>query len=516
MRKWLIGLVAGVIVVLLALPFAFGLHAEKLLNQLDGMHIPLKKGEFGTLEFTVTDLHRGWLSSTVTLQLNYLESPLLASSAQNTSETTLATKTKPSKTLLIAKANILHGPILWRTDVKQSHPFWGQAWLAAPVEYVTDNLPERFVEVTGLKTGDLMGYVSLLGEQTYYASTNEIGFQDDAGQLNFSGFDLELVRSRSGENLVFDLTIPHFNFVLYPDQNKQGGLRWLMDGIEVKFAGTADHPAAFWYGTWYGDMLGSVGTIQLEAEDNNYSLTRLSTNSSQKQGKNAEVLEGKAQLEMENLTINQQVFGPVEASVSYANIDRAALEGMRRLYNNWLADSSSQPFFESLTAEQQQEFLQDVFKLVNQLPIYALDNLTISTSSGRVNGDFSIKVTAPAKEISDLQTLTYWQRSLDAAIDIDASQVIAQEVTAWALQRFYAYMNPLFKLPIPNNQSSSESGAANPIDYHAEAQSLLKQAQVFGVIKSIDNDYVLGAHYKEGLLSINGKTIIDLSNRNNK
>ncbi|MFI4955357.1 MAG: DUF945 family protein, partial [Gammaproteobacteria bacterium] len=489
---------------------------------LNGMRVPLKGGEFGTIEFAVTDVHRGWWSSSATINLNYIESPLLVAKQENPPSTTEktpgpATNAKVAnpetpKTLLIAKAHLVHGPILWRSGETKAHPFWGQAWFDAPIDYVIDNLPERFLEVTGLETGELMGYVSLLGEQIYYASTNEISFQDTAGQLNFSGFNLEVVRSSSGEKLAFDLAVPHFNFVLYSAEDSKGGVRWLMDNIDVKFMGTVDHPAAFWYGTWYGDAIGSIGAIQVEADGENYALTRLTTTSTQKAGKNNNLLEGKTQLEIENVELNQQIFGPIEASISYSNIDRPALEDIRKLYGDWFAENSGQPFLVSLTPTQREKFYNDLFTLVNQLPVYSLDNLTIGTSSGRVNGDFSIKVTAPAKEVSDLQTLGYWQQSLDANIDVDASQIIAQNVMAWALQQFYDSMNPLFKLPAPE----SHPGANNPIDYHGEAQSLLKQAQVFGIIKSIDNDYVLGAHYKEGLLTINDRPIFDLSNKSNK
>jgi uncharacterized protein YdgA (DUF945 family) len=525
MRKWLIGLAAVVIIILL-LPLGFGLHADSVVNQLDGKRIPLKNGEFGTVEFTVTDVQRGWWSSTATINLNYIESPLLVGEqstvAQTNPEAAETTPTSTSnepavetlpaaKTLLVSKVHIVHGPILWRSNETTPHPFFGQAWFKAPVDYVAENFPKRFLDVTGIETGELVGYIGLLGKQIFYASTNEISFQDAGGQLNFSGFNLEVERASSGKQLALDLAIPHFNFMLYPTDNTVGqdGTRWLMDGIELKFDGNVDDPAAFWYGTWFGDALLSINSVQIEAEGERYALNRLTTQSSQKAGTDTTLLDGKAHLKVENVNVNEQLVGPVELGVSYTNLDRDALTDIRKLHEAAISAHPESSFFSALTPAEQEQFFNDLFKLVNRLPSYNIDTLSIGTPTGTVNGDFSFKVTAPAHQAGDLQTLGYWQQSVDANIDLDVTQVLAQDIITWGLKRFYKSMNPLFKMP----SATPEPNANDTVNYQSETLVLLEQAQMFGVINKQDNDYVLGASYQEGLLTINGKSIFDFSNK---
>ena len=512
MRKWLISTVI-VVVILLLLPFAFGLHAQYLLHEMNGLRIPVKGGELGAVELAVSDTKIGWLHSSATIKVNY-QTPAHGLVTKGTTAP-VPVEAEPLKHLFTAQTQITHGPLLWRSTESDKRPVWGQAWVDAPVEFVTDNFPDRFLQIAGMETGRVRGYVSLLGAQTVYVDTNEISFQDPLGQLSFSGFALELQRSLGGKDVALDLLVPHFNFVLYPNDARKDGARWLMDGIELKFAGVIDHPMAFIYGTWFGEANATIKMMQVNYNGKNYGVNQLTASSMQVPGTDEKLLDGKADVNIENLMIDQRTFGPMEANINYFNIDRSAVEDMRRMYDSWFSTNTNQPFLNSLTPEQRKEFFNDVFTFVNRLPRYDVDNFILVTDAGSVSGDLSLSVVAPAKTVEDVNTVSFWEQSVDAKIDLTASNQLVQNVAGWVVMQFYNWLNPLITTaPATPNVVTPEGPAVPTSAYQAEALSLINQAQTFGLIKNMDNQYSTAIVYQQGLLSINDKTIIDWSSKN--
>jgi uncharacterized protein YdgA (DUF945 family) len=505
--KWFIGVSFIVIGICLLLPFAFGFHTQYLLKQLDGLRVPIRGGEWGAVEFSVSDQKRGWWHSSATVNLNYH----IPDGAAQT----------PSKPLLSTQTKISHGPFLWRPSESEKRPFWGQAWIEAPVSYVTGSLPARFLQITGTETGKVRGYIGLTGNQTIWVNTNEVGFQDADGQLNFSGLALEIERSANGNELVSVLSAPHFNFVLYP-KNTDGPVQWLINGIQLQFSGRLDHPTALWYGTWFGKAEIAVDTVQLDAGGQHYAVNKFSSTSVHAPGNSSDEMQGETKFKLESLTANQNIMGPLEADITYAHIDRDALEDMRKLYDGWMSADTTLPFIAYLTPAEQDEFYQDLFTFVKRKPTYKLDHFILTTNAGMVSGNFEANITAPAKDAYEVKNIEYWQQHINARLDITASQAVAENVAAWGIARFYAWLNPLLNLPQPPSPAAgttppSAEGPTQPampaVDYHAEAVNLLNQAQTFGFISSENQKYQTEALYQEGILSINGKNILDLSGK---
>lgn len=172
-----------------------------------------------------------------------------------------------------------------------------------------------------------------------------------------------------------------------------------------------------------------------------------------------------------------------------------------------------------LTPAQQDEFYADVLEFVNRKPSYKVERFILVTDAGAVSGDFEANITGTAQDVPEVKNIHYWQQNVDARLDLTASQALTENVATWGISRFYAWLNPLLNLPAPavNPGSPSAEGPAAPstpaVDYHADAIDLLKQAEMFGFIKSEDNKYYTEALYEKGVLKINGKTLLDLSQK---
>ena len=496
MRKWLI--VVLVIVALgILIPFGFGVQINHQLKKLNDLQIPIKGGELGTLEFAVTDQKQGWRHSKAVITVSFRH--------PHTDIGESTTKTVP---IITAHTKISHGPLLHQVSADGNEWMIGQALLQANMNYVAENLPARFLEITGIETGMASAFVALLGEQTIFVSTREISFQDVTGQLNFSGIDLEIERSRDGKKIVADMLIPHFNFLLYPPEDQAGGVRWLMDGVSLQFIGTVDHPAALWYGTWFGEVEALINNMQIDMDGNHYSINQFGFANIQKPDTDNSLLQGESEIQFERLLYNQKGYGPFEAILSYEHIDRAAVENIRTLYDDWLYADTQVDFMTYLNAQQRELFNNSLLALVNRLPDYKINNFFLVTDQGNLSGKFAMNVTGKANSAQELEGLSFWQQNLKMNLNIQASQALTQDFSTWMVQQFYN----LIKLPLPLMPTpSGQPGVAPVVDYQGEAKNLLNQAQIFGIIKSANDEYAMDAQFQQGRLLFNGKPFIDFN-----
>jgi len=505
MRKLLVTLIILIAVVLL-IPFVFGFHTQYLLNEINGLRIPIKEGQLGVIEIDVNNYHRGWFKSRAIINVSYEQpSPATASPGADTPEADA-----DEVTFLISHISITHGPILWRPgkeEADRTAPFFGQAWIKAPIKYVAESFSDRFIDITGAETGNAMGFISLLGNQALYLDTNEISFLDAKGQINFSGFHLQAERSTFGKELAAILNIPHLNFVIYGQNEEKSGIRWVMDTVEMEFDGMVDTLDALWFGTWIGELGATVDSFQLDVDGEHFAVTKFGAATLQKAGTNDKLLDGKGEVDIENVTLNQQTIGPIEFLFNFENIDKKAVEYMRGTYNEWLYSDMMEPFITSLSPNQRAEFYNQLLAFVNYLPAYQIEELSIITPQGDLMADFSVNIAAPATEVAQVENVAYWQQNINASFDLNAAKPLTETWLTWAVTKFYGWLTPL----IPPMSGNNGTEPVPAIDYHAEAMNLLSQGMALGIIKPADDEYVSAIHYKQGLLTINDKTFIDWS-----
>ncbi len=511
-KFWLLG-TAVPLSLILALPFLFGWHAKYVLNEINGLRIPIRGGQLGAIELAVSDIERHWWHSSATININY-HAPA--------SENNIAAL----KPIVTTVAHISHGPFLWRPHSNEPRPLWGLAWIEAPVNYVTENLPARFVEITGANTGTINGYISLLADQKIWAKTNEISFQDEQGQLNFSGFDFEMKRSRSGEDMTAAIAVPHFNFVLYPINN-QNGVRWVVDDAQLQFSGELDHPTALWYGTWFGETKLTLDALQIAAQDMQYIANQFSYHSIHVSGNDQGEMNGETKVKLENFSFNKNIMGPFSADVTYTHIDRAALEDIRKLYDAWFSSDSTELFYNYLSPAQKQELFNDVLQLVQRKPSYQINDFVLVTESGSLSGDAGISILAPANDRNELDSFDYWIKNVDAHLELTASETLVKQTAAWGLSQFYMWLTPFMRVTEPavihSPSVSSTPSAEGPVksemttrDYQAESDAMIKQAESFGFVKNEDHKYYINVRYEHGVLSVSDIPVIDLSDDTKK
>lgn len=506
--KVLLSITIVSISILLLLPFLFGWQAQYVLNEINGLRIPIRGGQLGAIELAVSDIERRWWHSTAIINMNY-HAPA--------SENNIAAL----KPIVTTVAHISHGPFLWRSNSNEPRPLWGQAWIEAPVNYVTENLPARFVEITGANTGVINGYISLLADQKIWAKTNEISFQDEEGQLNFSGFDFEMKRSRSGEDMAAAIAVPHFNFVLYPINN-ENGVRWVVDDVQLQFSGELDHPTALWYGTWFGETELTLDALQIDAQDMQYMANQFSYHSIHVPGNDQGEMNGETKVKLENFSFNKNIMGPFSADVTYTHIDRAALEDIRKLYDAWFSSDSRELFYNYLTPAQKDELFNDLLQLVKRKPSYQINKFALVTDSGSLLGEAGVAILAPAKDRNELDSFDYWINNVDAHLELTASETLVKQTAAWGLSQFYMWLTPFMRVSEPAvihspavSSTPSAEGSVKPEmttpDYQAESDAMIKQAESFGLVKNEDHKYYLNVRYEQGVLSVSDIPVIDLS-----
>lgn len=502
-KFWLLGSTVPLSLTL-ALPFLFGWHAQYVLNEINGLRIPIRGGQLGAIELAVSDIQRHWWHSSATINMNYH-----APASENN-----PTSLKPIVTTV---AHISHGPFLWRPNSDEQRPLWGQAWIEAPVNYVTENLPARFVQITGSNTGMIKGYISLLADQKIWAKTNEISFQDEQGQLNFSGFNFEMERSLSGKEMTSAIVVPHFNFLLYPINNQEG-VRWVVDDVQLRFSGDLDHPAALWYGTWFGHAALTFDALQLEAQGIEYSANQFSYQSTHGAGNDSDEMNGETKIKIENFAFDKQTMGPFKADISYTHIDRAALEDIRKLYDDWFSSDSTLSFYAHLRPEQKDQLFNDLLQIVNRKPSYQINDFVLVTESGTLSGDAGVTILAPAKDRNELDSFDYWIKNVDAHLDLTASEALVKQTATWGLSQFYMWLTPFMRVVEPTPVAPAPitpDGPSQPVmttpDYQAEADGMLNQAESIGFIKSEDHKYYMSVRYEHGVLSVSDIPVIDLS-----
>lgn len=502
MRKLIISILA-ITVLFLLLPFGFGLHTQFVLNELNGLRIPLKEGELGAIEIAVLDQHRGWFNSSATLQLSY-EHPSAATAAPNadTPEAKAA-----AVTFLVSELQVLHGPVLWRTGHDEKAPLFGQSLIIAPIKYAAENFSDRFIQITGETTGHLISYINFLGNQKVLLDTNEISFNDNKGQINFSGLNMVIDRFVFDNEVAFLLNIPHLNFIIYGKNEESSGIRWVVNHVNVEFDGILDTLNALWFGTWVGELAATVEDFQFEMNGEHYAFSQLGTAALQKRGANPELLEGRGEMVIENVTVEQQILGPIELVFNYENVDKKSVEYIRGAYNRWLYSDSMEPFVVSLSPQEKVEFYDHLFTFVNYLPHYQISEFSMITPQGDVNADISVQITTPATSVEQLEHATYWQQNVSVLFDLETAQPVMQNSLAYALQKFYGWLNPLFPAMHEN---------APAVNYHDEAMNLLSQAAGLGVIKPVGNDYISAVKYQQGILTINDQTMLDWSKPESK
>jgi hypothetical protein len=505
MRKLLATLIILLVVILL-LPFGFGLHTQYLLNQLDGLRIPIKEGTLGAIEINVTDHHRGWFKSTATLNLSYEQPSTATLEPHGDTAEAQANALK----FISSEVNITHGPILWRpgnTILEDFPPLFGQAWIAAPITYAAENFSS--LEINGLQNTRAFALISLMGEQKVFVDTEELSAVNKQGQLSLSGLDLVIDRFDFGKNLATDFQIPQLNFIIYATNEEASGMHLQMDNMELEFDGAIKKIEELWFGTWLGTAIFTADVIKLDINGDHIAINNLSSASSQESKADSALLDGEGEVDIASVTFNDQSIGPIEMLFGYSNIDKNAVEYMRGVYNEWLYSDNNQTFLASLSPEQHDAFFAKLLEFVNYLPSYQIDELNVITPQGNFISDFAINIEAKAADIKELQATDYWKNNLHVSLDVLVSKLLMQQSMAWSLGQFYSWINPL----VSSGSNATATTPSNAVDYNAEAANLLTQGMAFGIIKQADDEFASNIRYDKGVLTVNEKILLDLSTK---
>ena len=503
MRK-LLAIFIILIAIILLLPFGFGLHTQYLLTQLDGLRIPLKEGTLGAIEINVVDHHRGWFKSNATLNLSY-EQP---STATLEPHGDTAEAQANAIQFISSEVNITHGPILWRPDntiIKDFPPLFGQAWIEAPITKAAENFQNSSLEVKGLQNLRAFGLVSLMGEQKVFIDTEELSVLNQQGRLNLAGLDLTVDRFDFGKNIAAALHVPQLDFIIFAPDAESTGMHLQMDNVEMEFDGAIENINELWFGTSLGAAIFTVDLLKLDVNGDHISVNNLASASLQEPNVNKQLLDGEGEVDIASINFNNQSVGPIEMLFSYSNIDKNAVEYMRSTYNEWLYSDNNQTFLASLSPEQHDAFFAKLLEFVNYLPSYQIDDLNIITPQGNFISDFAINVTGKAADATAVQSTDYWKNNLDVSLDVLVTKALMQQSMAWAVGQFYGWINPLVV--------STAATPAPAVDYNAEAANLLNQGLAFGIVKQADDDFASNIRYDKGVLTVNEKVLLDLSNK---
>ncbi len=472
-------ILAGVV---LAAPYFVGKYAQSTYENMVAA-----VNSFSNSSIKITNYHRGWFSSTATLQVNMQnihQSELAKDFGEKLKTTNI---TVPKINYIIIKQNIKNGPVIYDN---------GQFKFALAIIHGK----VQFQMKKGQESQFLKGLAPLISKTTVINLNRSIAssftikpyhYKDNMIKFDFSGLNAQATATADLKHILGNSAISSISFNTIDNKTNVQ-----MTGIKASISKTQ-----YQDDIWVGKTGLSINKISARFQNKPIAtINSFQLNNQTKVHDN--LLDIMLTNNVSQILISHGKFGPLKVDVAIKNIDISALEKIKQQLKDYAKNPNNKL----------SPMLPIAMQLLSKSPKLVINNISLVTSNGGValNGQLSVPKSSNANPMMAVM-------GVNGNLNVAIAQPLLKQLLISEISRTsekFSKLEAQSKLPpdILKNQTSQVASkqVAIPerkpaISNEQAAEMMMAFLQKQGIIKLDGQQYDMALTYKDQKLMVNGK-----------